>query len=381
MNENSAERPTKAIVDLDHLRFNYTSIKRFIGPEPQVMAIVKADAYGHGANECSKTLQQVGVKHFGVALPEEGVELRKGGIAGRIVCFGNWPGQEQMIIADRLTPVFFQIDRLKAFDESAGAQGIVYPVVIKIDTGMGRVGVPFGSVGEFASEAAKFKNIKIEGLMTHFSTADQPQNNLTDTQIRRFNKAAEIFQAKGVQPKYLDMANSPGAIVFPNSRSSLVRIGGLLYGLGGDVLPKGFPGPELKAVMSLYSKVSFIKRVPAGTTIGYGASFVTKRDSVIGTIPIGYNDGYRRGLSNSSNVLIRGKFAPVIGRVSMDWTTIDLTDIPEVNVGDRVTVIGNDQGHRILAEDIAESLNTISYEVTCGISRRVPRVYVSDQDR
>lgn len=381
MNENSAERPTKAIVDLDRLRFNFESVRRFIGAGTEVMAVVKADAYGHGAKECSKALQESGVQHFGVALPEEGVELRKAGISGRIVCFGNWSGQEQMMVAARLTPVFFEIQRLKAFDESAHAQNIIHPVVIKIDTGMGRVGVPFGSVGELASEATKLKNIEIEGLMTHFSSADEPENELTETQIKRFNEAVEIFRAKGVQPKYLDMANSPGSVVFPNSRSNLVRIGGLLYGLGGDVLPQGFPGPELKPVMSLHSKVSFIKKVPAGTTIGYGASFVTNRESVIGTIPIGYNDGYRRGLSNRSSVLINGRFAPIIGRVSMDWTTVDLTDVSEVKIGDPVILIGSDAGLKVLAEDIAATLGTISYEVTCGISRRVRRIYVSDQDR
>lgn len=368
-------RPTWAEINLDNLAFNFHSVKNFVGESVRFMSVVKADAYGHGAVECAKRLATEGVDWFGVALPEEGEELREAGIEKPVLCFGNWPGQERMMIERNLTPVVYQLDRAAAFDRAAFEAGKKVKVHVKIDTGMGRVGIRSGDAAKFAGELKRFENLDIDGLMTHFASADEIVSEMTDLQMRRFADAVAAFHAKGFRPTYLDMANSPGAVVHSESRATMVRIGGLLYGLGGDVLPKGFDGPELRPVMSLHSEISFLKQVPPGATIGYGATFVTNRPSLIATLPIGYHDGYPRVLSNIGNVIVNGVGASVAGRISMDWTTIDVTAVPDVKVGDRVTLIGKHGGQRILAENIAALAGTISYEITCGLNRRVRKVY------
>ncbi len=217
-------------------------------------------------------------------------------------------------------------------------------------------------------------------MMTHFASADDlSETEFTNSQIEKFTKAVETFRAKGFSPSIIDMANSPGAVAYPASHGNMVRLGGILYGLGGDVLPPGIQHPDLRPVMSVISAISFIKNVARGTSLGYGRTFVTERDSVIGTLPVGYYDGYRRGLSNRAKVLVNGVTAPVVGRISMDWTMIDLTDVPEPRIGDKVTLIGTENDLSIRAEDLAAPLDTISYEITCGISARVPRRFVADE--
>jgi alanine racemase len=371
----SEGRPTWAEIDLDALAFNLRSIRQFVGGSVMTMAVVKADAYGHGAVECSRQLAAEGIDWLGVALPEEGIKLRDAGMETPILSFGNWPGQESMMLARNLTPVVFQLDALARFDAAAAEKQTAARVHIKIDTGMGRVGVRAADASEFARELKRFRHIEVEGLMTHFAAADEVKSPTTIRQISQFADAVAAFHAAGVRPRILDLANSPGAIVHPESRSTMVRIGGLLYGLGGDVLPKGFPGPELRPVMSVHTKVSFIKQVPAGTPIGYGGTFVTGRESLIATLPVGYHDGLPRALSNTGHVLIGGKLAPIVGRVSMDWTTVDVTDVSTASVGSDVTLIGRQESRSITAEEIAETTGTISYEITCGLNSRVEKVY------
>ncbi len=377
MTENISRRPTWAEINLDNLAFNFHSVKAFIGSDTKYMAVVKANAYGHGAVECAKRLEAEGVDWFGVALPEEGVELRKAGIRKQILCFGGfWDGQEAASLEYGLTPVIFRIEQASILNEAAAERGTIISIHIKIDTGMGRVGVRFDSVSEFAEKLKALPHLRVDGLMTHFATADDlEQTDFTKLQIERFNTAVAIFREKGFRPTYLDLANSPGAVVHPESRSNLVRLGGILYGLGGDVLPSGIEKPELNAVMSLHTKIAHLKLVPAGETIGYGRTFTTNADSLIATVPIGYQDGYSRALSNVGRAIVGDKFAPVVGRISMDWTTLDVTGVDGVSVGDEVILIGAKAGLQIAAEDLARSTKTISYEITCGIDRRVPRVF------
>ena len=243
---------------------------------------------------------------------------------------------------------------------------------------MGRIGVRLDDVSSFASELATLSNLEVDGLMTHFAAADDLNAiEFTNQQIARFESAVEIFHENGHRPRFIDMANSPGAVVHPLSRSKMVRIGGLLYGLGGDVLPSGVPHPELKPVMSIKSKIAQIKTIQVGETVGYGRTFTADRESVIATIPIGYHDGLPRTLSNIGHFLVAGRPAPIVGRVSMDWTTIDVTGIPGASVGDDVTIIGGIGDDLIRAEDLAAITDTISYEITCGISQRVPRRYLN----
>lgn len=377
MSEPNSQRPTSAVIDLDNLAFNFRSAKSFIGDSVQYMAVVKANAYGHGAVECARRLEREGADWFAVALPEEALELRNGGIRTPILCFGGfWPGQDQMLLDHNITPVIFSIENAERISRAASERGSRAIVHIKIDTGMGRVGVPFIETADFADRLSTYPNIEVQGLMTHFAVADDlSQSEFTDSQAEKLRTAVSIFEEKGFRPEIVDMANSPGAVAHPSSRADLVRLGGILYGLGGDVLPAGIAKPELKPVMSLMSEIAQIKKVPAGASLGYGRTFVTTRESVIGTIPLGYHDGYRRGLSNLANVIVNGAFAPVVGRISMDWTIIDLTDVAGVSMGDPVVLIGSRNGLSITAEDLAGTIGTISYEITCGISSRVPRVF------
>jgi len=377
MLENSGQRPTWAEINLNNLAFNFRSVKSFVGNHVKYMAVVKANAYGHGAVECAKRLEAEGVDWFGVALPEEGFELRRNGIRKHILCLGGFsPGQEKLVLNNYITPIVYQIERAELLDRAAKERGSVVNVHIKIDTGMGRVGVPYREVDEFAESMRSFGNLHVDGIMTHFASADRlDENDFTDLQIKRFNEACEIFREKGFRPVYFDLANSPGAVAHSNSLGNMVRLGGVLYGLGGDVLPSGIEKPELRPVMSLHSRISFLKTVPAGETLRYGRTFTTERESLIATIPIGYNDGYTRRLSNIGRVIIGGKFAPVVGRISMDWTIVDVTGIPEAKVGDEVILIGESKGLKVLAEDLAKMTDTISYEITCGISGRVSRYY------
>jgi alanine racemase len=382
MTDIKSSRPTWAEIDLDNLAFNFRSTRDFVGASVKYMAVVKADAYGHGAVECAKRLEAEGVDWFGVALPEEGVELRQAGIRKLILCLGGfWDGQETVALNYNLTPVVFQIEKAKALNQAASTRGTAVAIHVKVDTGMGRVGVRYDAVSEFADALKELDSLRLEGVMTHFAAADDlSQTAFTNQQIERFNTAVEIFREKGFAPAYLDLANSPGAVAHPSSRSNLVRLGGVLYGLGGDVLPSGIDKPALRPVMSVRTRIAHLKKVPAGETVGYGRTFTASRESLIATIPIGYQDGYSRTLSNASRAIVRGCFAPVAGRISMDWTTLDVTGVTGVEVDDEVILIGEQDGLEVTAEELAGLTNTISYEITCGINRRVPRVYKAITD-
>lgn len=371
------QRPTWAEIHLDNLDSNLQSVKSFVGNDLKYMAVVKADAYGHGAVECAKRLEQAGIDWFGVALPEEGVELREAGIRKLILCLGSfWAGQEKLLLNHNLTPTVFRLEIAEKFNQAAKDFGVIADIHIKVDTGMNRIGVRWDELNKFADGLKKFENLKVDGVMTHFASADNlAENDFTNLQIKRFNDAVDLLQEKGFRPTFRDLANSPASVAHPNSRGNMVRLGGVLYGLGGDILPKNIEKPKLKAVMSLHTKIAFLKYVPKGETLGYSRTFKTMRDSLIATIPIGYQDGYLRQLSNLSQVIINGKYAKVVGRISMDWTLVDVTDIENIKIDDEVILIGAQNGLQVLTEDLAQLTNTISYEVTCGIHRRVPKVF------
>lgn len=380
MRTGSLQRPTWAEIDLDSLAFNLRSARQFIGSDIACMAVVKADAYGHGAPACAARLKQEGVEWLAVATLEEGGELRDSGVDGPILVLGGtWPRQEDTFLDLELTPTVFRVDQAVSFNEAAAARAVTASIHIKIDTGMGRVGFRPDEIEGVLNALAGLDHINVEGLMTHFAVADDlGESDFTRGQIAAFDTIVGQFRERGHDPKYLDIANSPGAVAHPGSRSNLVRLGGILYGLGGDVLPAGVDKPELRPVMSVRTRIAQIKRHLQGETIGYGRTFTAERNSRIALIPIGYHDGYRRSLSNRANVLVHGQIARVVGRVSMDWTAIDITDVPEAEIGDTVTVIGADGGHSITAEDLAGTVGTISYEITCGISRRVPRILIGE---
>ena len=376
-------RPTWAEIDLDALAHNFRVIRERVGPSVKILAAVKANAYGHGAAECATRVEREGVDWFGVALPEEGIELRTAGISKPILCLGGiWAGQENACLQQALTPVVYRLDVVEALDCAAKDAGTAVDVHLKIDSGMGRLGVRADDVPDFCAALKRFANIRVDGLMTHLASADdKEQTDFTALQLQRFEQAVAAFRDHGFKPTYIHAANSAGLFTFAESRANMVRPGGALYGFTRDVLPPNLDTPPLRPVMSLYSRIMLLKRVPKGDKLGYGGTFETKRDSVIATIPIGYDDGYRRAFSNQARVIVRGQFAPVVGRVSMDLTIIDVTEVADVSLDDRVTLLGNDGDCSITAEDLGEFAGTISYEITCGISSRVPRIFSSAELR
>lgn len=374
-------RPTWAEIHLDNLVANFQQIRNLVSPAARVMAVVKADAYGHGAVECARRLAKSGADWFGVAIPEEGIQLRATGITQPILSLGGfWPGQAAACIQQRLTPVVYRLDMLESLNQAALDTGSVIDAHVKIDTGMGRLGVRFDQLSEFVSQLDRFRNVRIDGLMSHLAAADDAAcKPLTRDQIHRFQEAASVFRQAGYHPTYLHLSNSAGIYGHPDAWGNIVRPGGVLYGLWRDVLPLTISDPQLAPVMSLHSRISMLKWVPPGETIGYGCTFEASRKSLIATLPIGYHDGYMRSLSNRANVIVRGTFAPVVGRVSMDLTLIDVTNVDRVDIEDKVTLLGWDRenvGAKITAEDLARISGTLSYEVTCGIGERVPRLYV-----
>lgn len=373
-------RPTWAEIHLENLAFNFHSVKKFVDENVKYMAVVKADAYGHGALECARRLEREGIDWFGVALPEEAVELRKSGIHKHILCLGSfWAGQEREILNYNITPVIFRSELAESFDRAAGERGVIADVHIKVDTGMNRVGVRFDELKNFLDKFQNFKNLKIDGVMTHFAAADSDKD-FTELQIRRFGDSVEMIRSRGFHPTFLDMANSPGAIGHPSARGNLVRLGGVLYGLWWDVLPKTVEPPKLKPVLSLHTRIALIKKVLKGETIGYGRTFTSQKHMQIAAVPIGYQDGYPRSLSNCGETIVNGVFAPVVGRISMDWTLLDVTNVTDVKVDDEVILIGEQNDLNLSAEKIAQQNKTISYEITCGISRRVPRIYKNENE-
>lgn len=374
-------RPTWAEIHLDNLAANFRQIKNQVSPSARVMAVVKADAYGHGAVQCAKRLALEGADWFAVAIPEEGMQLRAAGITQPILCLGGfWGDQATACLQHQLTPVVYRLDMFESLNQAALDAGVIADAHVKIDTGMGRLGIRVDALSEFVGQLDRFRNVRIDGLMSHLAAADDAScRPLTLDQIHRFEEATTIFRQHGFHPTYLHLANSAGIYGHRETWGNLVRPGGVLYGLWRDVLPLKISDPQLKPVMSLHTRISMLKWVPPGETIGYGCTFEASRKTLIATLPIGYHDGYMRTLSNRANVIVRGTHAPVVGRVSMDLTLIDVTNVSEVQVGDKVTLLGGDgepSSPNISAEDLARICGTLSYEVTCGISERVPRVYL-----
>ena len=399
----TGHRPTWAEIDLNALAANFQIVRQLVGREVRVMAVVKANAYGHGAVECARRLAAEGADWFGVALPEEGIELRTAGITQPILCLsGFWEGQQNVCVQRNLVPVVYRTDMIETLDRASQAAGVVLDVHVKVDTGMGRLGVRFDQLNEFVDALKRFKHIRVDGLMTHLAAADDRScATLTADQIQRFERAVELFRERGYTPTYRHLANSAATFDQPAAYGNMVRPGGVLYGLWRDILPPadvragsgpGSPSGQpawgggcdrliagFKPVMSVRSRISLLKWVPEGETIGYGCTYETSCKTLVATLPIGYNDGYMRGLSNRGRVIVHGTYASVVGRISMDLTLIDVTNVPSVELGDVVTLLGADQNNReltVTAEDIAKTVGTLSYEVTCGISDRVPRIHL-----
>jgi alanine racemase len=367
---NLTGRPTWAEIHLDHLTHNFHCVKVQVGPEVKMLAAVKADAYGHDAVIVARHLEKLGCDWFGVALPEEGVTLRQAGVTRPILCLGGfYNDQAGSLLEYKLTPEVYDDGALEKLNAAARARDLAAPYHLKVDTGMGRLGVPLDELESFLSRLNRYQHVRMDGLLTHLASANEPsKDEFTRLQIERFERAVDMVTAAGHQPSYFHLANSAALYRHPRTWKNMVRPGGALYGL--------YSAPELKPVLSLHTRIILLKTVPAGSPLGYGGTVVTTRPSRIATLPIGYQDGYCRAFSNTARAIIRGRYAPVVGRVSMDLTLIDVTDVPEAAVGDEVVLMGERAGLSITAMELARKARTISYEITCGISRRVPRVVV-----
>jgi alanine racemase len=273
-----------------------------------------------------------------------------------------------------LVPALYRVDQLERLDAEAGRRGATARYHLKVDTGMGRLGVPAAALGTFLDRIARLRRVECEGLMTHLASSDVPHLAwYSRLQVERYAEAQASVEAAGLATRWRHLANSATLHAFPEARGNLVRPGAVLYGLQGDILSPEGPRLELRPAMRLVTRVERLERVPAGTRLGYGCTFETQRESAIATVPAGYADGVRRGLSNRGAAVVRGARAPIAGRVSMDLTILDVTDIPGVALGDEAVFVGGG----ISAEEVAAAAGTISYEITCGVSARVPRVYVA----
>jgi alanine racemase len=368
-----SDRPTAAVIDISALAHNFQEAKRRAKGR-KILAVVKAGAYGHGAVRISRHLLELGADMLGVALVEEGRQLRDAGIAAPILVMGAVvPGQAEEIVALRLTPVVYELSVVRELSAAAQAMKTQVSVHVKIDTGMGRVGIAPGAAFDFIRNLTVLDGIVVEGLMTHFADADLRDKQFASKQMDRFEMLLNALSAGGITIPLRHAANSAALLDFQRALFTMVRPGLMLYGY--DPL-EGKGGADLHPVLSLVTRIVFLKKVPAGTPISYGRTFVTKRESLIATLPIGYADGYSRGLSNKGEALVLGARAPIAGRVCMDMCMLDVTGIPGVGEGDEAVLIGEQGAERITADDVAARTGTIAYEVLCGISGRVPRFYM-----
>jgi len=372
-------RPTIAEIDLKALRYNYNIIRSTIPPKTDVLAVVKADAYGHGFMDISRELEQLGVNAFGVAFLAEGIQLRKAGIDKPVLLLGGvYPGQERKCIGYNLSTVVFTMEQAQALNNAAGKLFRKAQVHLKIDTGMGRLGICYADAPAFLKELRRLPNIALEGVMSHFASADEldePGQHFTRIQAERFVWALSEVRKAGFAPRYVHISNSAATMLKELPSCNLVRPGIALYG----AIPSGdFHGKlDIKPVMSLKSRVAMLKWVEPGTTISYARRFTAADRSLIASVPVGYADGYPRSLTNKGVALIRGQRARVAGTVCMDWIMLEVTGIEGIAVGDEVLLMGMDAaGNCVHAEELAAAAGTIPYELFCGISKRVPRVYL-----
>jgi alanine racemase len=372
-------RPTIAEIDLSALRHNYQEISKTIPAGYGILAVVKADAYGHGFMDIAMEMETLGVTAFGVAFLAEGIQLRKSGIDRPILILGGvYPGQEKKCIGFNLSTAIFSLEQARLLNYVAGKMFRKAKVHVKIDTGMGRLGIPYEEASAFFSRLGGMKHIELEGIFSHFASADELDEDgreFTARQVETFAKMVTQARSEGFSPRYVHIANTAAAFSLDLPFCNMVRPGIALYG----ALPSAdFTGKmDLWPVMHLKSRVAMLKWVEPGVSISYARRYVASGKTLVASVPVGYADGYSRSLTNRGEAIIRGKRARVAGTVCMDWIMFDVTHIEGVAVGDEVVLIGCDRaGNCIRAEEVAAWAGTIPYEVFCGVSKRVPRVYI-----
>lgn len=368
-----------AEINLDNLIYNVNNIKKKISPGTQIMAVVKADAYGHGAIEVSRVLVKNGINMLAVAIIDEALQLRHYNFDIPILILGFTPFElSEQVVENDISQTVYTLEQAYYLNEAAKKIGKKAKVHIKVDTGMGRIGFLCDKESvDMVLKIANFSHIELEGIFSHFSSADDPQSDsFTHEQFLKFENFVKELNKNGVYFKYRHISNSAAAIRFPQYQLDIVRLGIILYGLyPGEALKKEI---SLKPVMSVKAKVINVKEVPEGYPISYNRKYVTPCKSKIATIPIGYADGFTRVGSEKRSVLINGEYAKVVGNVCMDQCMVDVTHIKDVKIGDEVVIIGKQGENEITADDLAMQIGTINYEVICSVSKRIPRVYIRD---
>jgi alanine racemase len=367
------DRPTWAAIDLNAIRSNLKQVVQLVGKKVRIMAVVKGDAYGHGMLEVAEAVLSAGASCLGVAIVEEGILLRRHGVVAPILVFAP--------------PFDFQLDEYLKYDleitlcslataetlssraNSAGKPAVVH---LKVDTGMGRIGVAMDEAAEFAFQVSNLPGIKIKGIYTHFATSDEEDHRFAQAQLCRFLQVLSLVKKRGISHLIAHCANSGAILNLPGSYLDMVRVGILMYGYFPSA--SNASNMTLRPAMALKSKVGFLKQIPGGTSVSYGRRYFSRRETTIVSVPIGYADGLNRQLTNKAQVLINGKRFPAIGTICMDQVMIDVGNSREVRVGDEVVFIGTSGTEQITAWDVARKCGTIPYEVLCAVSSRVPRI-------
>jgi len=367
-------RPTRADIDLSAIEYNFRQVRKIVKNKTKILVVLKADAYGHGAIRVAKKLKSCGVEYFGVATVLEAIELRRSKIDTPILLLAALSsGEFPVLIRYRIIPTIADLETAICLNRELNRFGKKIPIHIKIDTGMGRIGVWHKDSMGFVKNLSKLKNLIIEGIYTHFPIADKDEK-FTDSQIRLFKELINDLEKNNIHIPLKHTANSIAVIRYKHSYLNLVRPGLMIYGLYPEIKSKKIM--RLKPAMNFKTKISYLKNVSAGRSISYGRTFIAKKNTKIATLPVGYADGYNRLLSNKAEVLVRGRRCPVVGRICMDHTMIDVSAI-DAKLGDEVVLIGRQGKLEISAQEISRLCFTIPYEVVCWISKRVPRIYIN----
>lgn len=368
----------RADVDLDAIHHNLSLAKSVINKDTQLMAVIKADGYGHGANQIAKYCDDV-IDRYAVAIPEEGIDLRKAGFTKPINLLGyTHPTQYEDVINYDLIPAIFTLDMAKTLSQKALSMNKTVKIHIKLDTGMSRIGFADNEKSvDVIKEISLLPNLEVDGIFSHFARADEKDKSVARSQFERFTNFVNKLKSKGLKIPNCHISNSAAIMELSDMNLQIVRSGIITYGL--------YPSEEMNKenfkiipAMELKSQVSFVKTLKAGTPVGYGGTYVTDKETVIATIPVGYADGYPRSLSNKGRVIIKGQSAPIVGRVCMDQFMVDVTCIEGVKQGDAVTLMGKEGEEFISCEELSGLAGSFNYEFVCDISKRVPRVYYKD---
>lgn len=379
----TATRPTWAQVALETLRYNFGVVQRHIGPAVTVCAVVKADAYGHGAVECARALQEEGARWLGVTSLDEAIPLRDAGIHTRILLMtGFWRGEEEEIVRLQLTPTVWEPGQVELLEKAAARLGAAcHPVHLKVDTGMGRLGVAPEDLRGVCTALKSSPHLLLEGLSTHLASSEVLDAPSVEDQLKEFEEVRRVLRHEGFDPPLIHAANTGAIISRRESWHTMVRPGIALYGyhLPFERAGREVSGSKLrlavKPVLTWKTRILSLREVRANQALGYGGTYVTKAPARIAALPVGYADGLNRALSSRGRVIVREHYAPIVGRISMDLTLADVTGLPGVSVGDEVILLGSQDGLSVDAREHATLANTNVYEILCAISKRVPRRY------